>query len=84
MLVGGATLKPSGHLSTMVLRGLRGALNLALIMLRDASLSDSEYEMFQSGRKTRNKATRQRITQALADRFTSNSHKHTDSQSKLI
>ena len=34
--------------NTIVLRGLRGALNCALIMPRDASLSDSRSILFQS------------------------------------
>ena len=39
----------SNHHSTMVLRGLMRALDLALIMPRDASFSDSQWMFSQSG-----------------------------------
>ena len=40
-----ATLKPSIHHITIVLRGLRGVLNWAVIMPKDSSLSDSECDL---------------------------------------
>ena len=42
-------LKPLNHQSTIVLRGLIGALNWVPTMPRDASLSDSERKCFWSG-----------------------------------
>ena len=44
-----ATLKPSVDHITIVLRGLRGALNWAPNVPRDASLSNSGCEFLQSG-----------------------------------
>ena len=42
-------LKPNVYHSTIVLRGLTGAVNWSPIMPRDASLSDSQFESFWSG-----------------------------------